>query len=82
MLLGEEVEPTLLVMDVKTGQGEPDDYGSIELHYTDILTDSCTYYKDGKQAVDNCITYLYDPPYAFQLIIYQLYLYRSNVQRA
>ncbi|KAF9270910.1 hypothetical protein BGZ88_007243, partial [Linnemannia elongata] len=46
VLLGEEVEPTLLVMDVKTWQGEPDDYGSIELHYTDILTDSSAYYKD------------------------------------
>lgn len=46
VLLGEEVELTLLVMDVKTWQGEPDDYGSIELHYTDILTDSSAYYKD------------------------------------
>ncbi|KAH7030124.1 hypothetical protein BKA57DRAFT_228090 [Linnemannia elongata] len=46
VLFGEEVEPTLLVMDVKTWQGEPDDYGSIELHYTDILTDSSAYYKD------------------------------------
>ncbi|KAF9138834.1 hypothetical protein BGX30_008713 [Mortierella sp. GBA39] len=46
VLLGEEAEPTLLVMDIKTWQGEPEDYGSIELHYTDVLVDSRTYYKD------------------------------------
>jgi len=82
VLLGEEVEPTLLVMDIKTWQGEPDDYGSIELHYTDILIDSRAYYKDGKQSVDICITHFHDLPYASQLIIYRLYSHRSNVQRA
>ncbi|KAK3822240.1 MAG: hypothetical protein JOS17DRAFT_754184, partial [Linnemannia elongata] len=46
VLRGEEVKPTLLVMDIKTWQGEPNDYGSIELHYTDILIDSQAYYKD------------------------------------
>ncbi|KAG0282581.1 hypothetical protein BGZ96_000325 [Linnemannia gamsii] len=45
-LFGEGAKPTLLVMDIKTWQGEPSDYGSIELHYTDILTDSRVYYKD------------------------------------
>lgn len=50
VLLGEDAEPTLLIMDIKTWQGEPSDYGSIELHYTDILTDSRAYYKDGRRS--------------------------------
>ncbi|KAK3841087.1 MAG: hypothetical protein J3R72DRAFT_445923, partial [Linnemannia gamsii] len=35
---------TMIVMEVKTWQGEPADYGSIELHYAEILVDAQAFY--------------------------------------
>ncbi|KAG0375323.1 hypothetical protein BGX24_009247 [Mortierella sp. AD032] len=43
--LGEE-EPVQLVVEVKTWQGESTDYGSIKLHYTEILNESQAFYMD------------------------------------
>ena len=40
-----------LVMEVITWQNAPEDYGSIELHYAEIHTDSQAYYKDGNDVV-------------------------------
>ncbi|KAF9079161.1 hypothetical protein BGX23_004875, partial [Mortierella sp. AD031] len=40
-----------LVMEVRTWQNAPADYGSIKLHYAEVHTDSQAYYKDGKDVV-------------------------------
>jgi hypothetical protein len=50
ILDGEEKLPTMIVMEVKTWQGESTEYGSIELHYAELLTDSHTFYMGGKLA--------------------------------
>ncbi|KAG0274617.1 hypothetical protein BGZ95_009621 [Linnemannia exigua] len=41
-----EDKSTMIVMEVKTWQGESTDYGLIELHYTEILTDAQAFYMD------------------------------------
>ncbi|KAF9323066.1 hypothetical protein BG006_001794 [Podila minutissima] len=43
--LGEE-DPVQLVMEIKTWQGESPDYGSIKLHFAEILTEARKFYMD------------------------------------
>ncbi|KAF9910951.1 hypothetical protein EC991_005125 [Linnemannia zychae] len=44
IMVGEVEEATMVAMEVKTWRGEPTDYGLIDLHYAEILTDSHAFY--------------------------------------
>ncbi|KAG0362312.1 hypothetical protein BGX24_005129, partial [Mortierella sp. AD032] len=48
-LIGLEDDPVQLVLEFKTWQGESTDYGSIKLHYTEILTESQAFYKNNSK---------------------------------
>ena len=45
LLFGKDLQ---VVMEVKTWEDASADYGSIDLHYIEIHTDSGAYFKDGK----------------------------------
>ncbi|KAG0314981.1 hypothetical protein BGZ97_008771 [Linnemannia gamsii] len=48
LVLFTDAQPITFAVEVKTWQDQPLDYGSIEFHYSEILTDSVAYYKDGE----------------------------------
>lgn len=58
LVLFTDAQPITFAVEVKTWQDQPLDYGSIEFHYSEILTDSVAYYKDGKRSGVCCVLYI------------------------
>ncbi|KAF9949641.1 hypothetical protein BGZ72_008601 [Mortierella alpina] len=48
-----EDKSTMIVMEVKTWMSEPEDYGSIELHYIEIISDLKALYKLASMPMDH-----------------------------
>ncbi|KAF9932264.1 hypothetical protein FBU30_008559 [Linnemannia zychae] len=55
LVLLDQEKPTEFAMAVKTWQGEPAEYGVIELHYAELHTDARSYYEGGNPYFDTAI---------------------------